>query len=216
MRKLVPGLVAVAAAALFSIWAYPQLPAQVATHFDLRGDPNGWSSRLVASILVPALGIVLAAVFTVLPRIDPRRANYASFRPTYWIIANAVLVMLAGIHILALGKALGWAVNMSRVAGLGIGGLFVLLGNRMTHIRPNWFMGIRTPWTLSSDTVWVKTHRFGGVAFVVAGLALLATAVVATPWVTYGAVALAAVAALSTVVYSYVVWRQEQGGVLRG
>ena len=212
MRKVVPGLVALVAAAGFSVWAYPQLPAQVATHFDLHGDPNGWSSRLVASILVPALGLVLVGVFTVLPRIDPRRANYALFSPTYWTVVNAVLVFLAGVHIVSLGKALGWAIDMSKVVGLGVGGLFILLGNLMTRIRPNWFMGIRTPWTLSSDTVWRKTHRFGGVAFAIAGLCIAATAVVASPWVRYGAIATAAAAALSSVAYSYLAWRREQAG----
>jgi uncharacterized membrane protein len=170
VRKLVPGLLVVAIAAGFSLWAYPRLPALVATHFDLHGDPNGWSSRLVACVLVPALGLALAVMFTVLPRIDPRGANYAKFGPTYWTIANALLFLLAGIHVFSLGKALGWAIDMAHVASLGVGGLFVLLGNLMTRIRPNWFVGIRTPWTLSSDTVWRKTHRFGGIAFVIAGL----------------------------------------------
>jgi uncharacterized membrane protein len=210
MRKLIPGLLALAAATGFSVWAYPQLPAQVATHFTLDGEPNGWSSRLVASILAPGLGLVLAVVFTVLPRIDPRRANYALFGPTYWIIGNAVLVLLAGIHFFSLGKALGWSVDMTRVAALGIGGILVLLGSLMSRIRPNWFMGIRTPWTLSSDTVWSKTHRFGGVAFVIAGLCMLATAFFASRWVFYGAMGCVAAAALSSVVYSYVIWKQEQ------
>jgi uncharacterized membrane protein len=212
MRKLIPGLLAVAAAAGFSLWAYPLLPAQVATHFDLHGDPNGWSSRFVAAILAPGLGLVMAVVFTVLPRIDPRRANYALFGPTYWTIVNAVLVLLAGFHFFSLGKAIGWAVDMNRVAGLGLGGLFVLLGNLMTRIRPNWFVGIRTPWTLSSDTVWRKTHRFGGVAFVIAGLCMVATGLIASRWVLSGALGVAAAAAVSSVVYSYVVWRQEQNG----
>lgn len=215
MRKLIPGLLALAAAAGFSVWAYPQLPAQVATHFNLQGEPDGWSSRPVASVLAPALGLILAVAFTVLPRIDPRRANYALFGPTYWTIINAVLVLLAGIHIFSLGKALGWNVDMTRVAAIGLGGLFVLLGNLMTRIRPNWFMGIRTPWTLSSDTVWRKTHRFGGVAFVIAGLCIAASALVASSWVLYGAMGVAATAALSSIVYSYVVWKREQNTVDR-
>jgi uncharacterized membrane protein len=210
VRKLVPGLLVVAVAAAFSVWAYPQLPAVVATHFDLRGTPNGWSSRLVAAVLVPALGIVVALVFTALPHIDPRRANYAKFGPTYWTIANAVLVFVAAIHVLMLGKALGWPININRVASLGVGGLFVLLGNLMTRIRPNWFVGIRTPWTLSSDTVWRKTHRFGGIAFVIAGLCIAATALLASPWALYGAAGVVGAAVLGSVVYSYVVWKGEQ------
>lgn len=210
MRKLMPGLLVLAAATGFSVWAYPQLPAEVATHFDLSGEPNGWSSRLFAVVFVPALGLLLCAVFTVLPGIDPRRVNYTKFGPTYWTIANAVLVLLAGMHFFSLAKALGWNIDMSRIAALGVGGLFILLGNLMTRLRPNWFMGIRTPWTLSSDTVWRKTHRFGGVAFVIAGLSIAATSLVASRWVLYGAIGVAAAAALGSVVYSYVAWKQEQ------
>lgn len=210
MRKLIPGLLGLAAAAGFSVWAYSRLPAEVATHFDFHGEPNGWSPRLLAAVLAPGLGLLLTAVFTVLPRIDPRRANYALFGPTYWTIINAVLVLLAGLHIVTLGKAIGWTVDMTRVVAIGVGGLFVLLGNLMTRIRPNWFMGIRTPWTLSSDTVWRKTHRFGGVAFVIAGLCIAATALIASDWMLYVAMGATVAAAVSSVVYSYLAWKREQ------
>ena len=210
MRKLLPGLVVVALAAVFSVWAYPHLPAEVATHFDLDGQPNGWSSRLFAVAFVPALGIVMAFIFRALPGIDPRAANYEKFGPTYWTIANAVLVLVAGLQFFTLGKALGWPIDMSRVASLAIGGLFVVLGNLMTRLRPNWFMGIRTPWTLSSDTVWRKTHRFGGVAFVIAGVCMAASALLKGRWAFYGAFGVAGAAALSSVVYSFIVWKGEQ------
>lgn len=210
MRKLIPGLLALAASAAFGLWAYPRLPELVATHFDLHGQPNGWSSRPVAVVLAPALGLALALVFTVLPRIDPRGANYAKFGSTYWTVANAVLVFLAGVHVVALGKSLGWDIDITRIAMLGAGGLFVLLGNLMTRIRPNWFMGIRTPWTLSSDTVWRKTHRFGGFAFVIAGLFMAVTALAPVDWALVGALIAAGAAGLSAVAYSYLLWRKEQ------
>ncbi len=213
MRRLIPGLVAVAAAAGFSMWAYPHLPAQVATHFNFHGDPDGWSSRFVAAVVGPALGLALAGLFVALPRIDPKRANYALFGSTYWTVVNAVLIFVLGVDVLSLGKALGWPVDMNRVAALGTGGLFVLLGNLMTRMRPNWFMGIRTPWTLSSDTVWRKTHRLGGVAFIIAGLLVATTAVVASTLAFYCAIGAAAAATLGPVVYSYVLWKREQHAV---
>jgi uncharacterized membrane protein len=212
MRKLIPGLLVLAAATGFSIWAYPRLPAEVATHFDLQGDANGWSSRLAAVLLVPALALAFAGIAVVLPRIDPRRPNYALFTPTYWTLINALLFLLGAIHVLVLGKALGWQVDMGRVASLGVGGMFVLIGNLMTRLRPNWFMGIRTPWTLSSDEVWRKTHRFGGVAFAISGLCVAATALIDAPYARYGAFALVIAAALGSVVYSYLLWKREQAG----
>ncbi len=212
MRKLIPGLVVLVAATVFSIWAYPQLPAEVATHFDLQGDPNGWSSRLAAVLLVPGLALLFIGFAVVLPRIDPRQANYALFTPTYWTLINALLILLGVIHVGVLGKALGWPVDMGTMASLGVGGIFVVLGNVMTRIRPNWFMGIRTPWTLSSDDVWRKTHRFGGVAFTLAGLCFIASALSTAPWAKYAAFATVIAAALGSVVYSYLVWKRQQGG----
>ena len=212
MKKLLPGLLAITAATGFSLWAYPHLPAQVATHFNLQGEPNGWSSRLMAVALVPVIGIFMAFMFTFLPRIDPKKANYAKFGTTWWTVANAALILLALVHVAVLGKAMGWAVDISRIVGLGVGGMFILIGNLMTRIRPNWFMGIRTPWTLSSDTVWRKTHRFGGVAFVIAGVCIAATGLLGSRWALYAAIGMAVVAALGSVVYSYVVWKGEQRG----
>lgn len=216
MRKLIPGLVLLAIAAGFSVWAYPQLPAEVATHFDVQGNPNGWSSRLMAVLLVPGLALLLVGVFAILPRIDPRRANYALFGSTYWSIVNAVLILLAAVHVMVLGKALGWPVDMARVAGIGVGALFVFMGNLMSRIRPNWFMGIRTPWTLSSETVWRKTHRFGGVAFAVGGVCILVTSLLNIPWLRFLAFGVAIGAGLSSVVYSYVVWKREQNALPPG
>ncbi len=209
MRKLAPGLVALLVAAGVSVWLYPQLPAEVATHFDFEGQPNGWSSRLVASLLGPGIGLGLGLLFTVFPRIDPRRASYALHGPTYWTIANAAMGLLAVIHVLTLGKAVGWSVDMNLVASLGVGGMFIVIGNLMTRIRPNWFIGIRTPWTLSSDTVWRKTHRLGAVTFMIAGVCIVVGGLAARP---LGAVALggALVAGLIPVVYSWVLWRREQ------
>jgi uncharacterized membrane protein len=210
VRKIFPGFIAQLLAVAFGIWAYPHLPAEVATHFDVSGDPNGWSSRVVAAIVLPALGVGLMLLFAVLPRLDPRQANYAKFGSTWWTVANAVGILLAALHILMLGKAMGWAVDMTRIVGFGLGGLLVLIGNLMTRLRPNWFMGIRTPWTLSSDQVWRRTHRFGGIAFVIAGLGVLAASAARSSLALYFAIGLTGAAALGSVVYSYLLWRQEQ------
>jgi len=212
MRKLIPGLTGLLLAAGFSIWAYPQLPEQVATHFNLHGEPNGWSSRTLATWLIPVLGLAVALVFLVLPKIDPRGANYAKFGSTYWTIVNAVLIFLAGLHAVTLGKALGWNVSINRVLAVAMGALFVLLGSLMTRIQPNWFVGIRTPWTLSSDTVWRKTHQFGGTVFVLAGVCVFVAAFLPATWEVYVLVTAIVVASLATVVYSYLVWREEQKG----
>lgn len=209
MRKLIPGLLALMAATIFSIWAYPQLPAEVATHFDIHGVADDWSTRRFAAAMVPVMLFLTLVISVILPKIDPRRANYSLFNPTYWTVVTTVMLLLLGIHVLVLGSALGWKVNLGRWGFIGMGAMLIVLGNLMSRVRPNWFLGIRTPWTLSSDTVWRKTHRFGGMAFVLAGCCFLAAAMVTAPWAPYAAFGATAVAGLSSVVYSYLVWRRE-------
>jgi uncharacterized membrane protein len=211
MRKLIPGLLAILAAAGFSLWAYPRLPELVPTHFGVDGEPNGWSSRLVAALIGPVGGLLLALVFSILPNIDPRRANYEKFSAIYWSVANVVIVFLALIHVLLLGKGIGWPVSIERVVPIAVGGLFAFVGSVLPRVRPNWFMGIRTPWTLSSDTVWQKTHRVGGVLFMLAGLCIMLTGLFASRFMLYAILIATGVAGLGSVVYSWYLWKEEQG-----
>src|SRR5690606_15651626 len=182
MKKMAPGMLAVLAALAFGVWALPELPEQVATHWGLDGHPDGWSSKTRAAILLPSFGVGLGILLGFLPRIDPRRADFYLHAGTYWVIANAVLMFLAIIHSAVIGSALGWAVPLSRIIPIGIGILLLLIGNLMTRMRPNWFMGIRTPWTLSSDLSWRKTHRLAGYGFVLSGLLSIVAGIVRPEW----------------------------------
>jgi len=117
---------------------------------------------------------------------------------------------MLGMHIIILGAALGYPVAMDRVFPVGLGVLFIVIGNLLPRARPNWFVGIRTPWTLSSDRVWEKTHRFGGHVFVVAGILMILSGVVVAAWARTGLSVLIALCAASVVIYSYVEWKREQ------
>src|SRR3989441_13217624 len=162
MRSRWFGLVIAALAVAVSIWAYPQLPPTVATHWGLNGTPDGYSNRLWALSIIPLMLVIMTAIFNVLPKIDPRHENYAKFLSSYWLIANAVIVFLLVAHGLIIAAGLGLPLKIDRLMPLGIGLLFVFLGNFLTRGEPNWFVGIRTPRTLSSDTVWRRAHRTGG------------------------------------------------------
>src|SRR2546428_4037075 len=169
MRSRWFGLVIAALAVAMSVWAYPQLPPTMTTHWSLNGTPDGFSSRLWALAIVPIVLVAMTVLFNVLPRVDPRRENYAKFLSSYWLIANAVIVFLLVAHAMVIAAGLGLSVKIDRLMPLGVGLLFVFLGNYLTRVEPNWFIGIRTPWTLSSDTVWRKTHRTGGGLMVIGG-----------------------------------------------
>ncbi|HEX9347555.1 MAG TPA: SdpI family protein, partial [Gemmatimonadales bacterium] len=207
MRSRWFGLVIAALAVALSIWAYPQLPPTVATHWGLNGTPNGYSSRAMAVAIIPVVLLVMTGVFRVLPRLDPRRDNYAKFIGTYWLIANTVILFILVAHGLIIASGLGYSVKIDRLMPIGLGLLFIVLGNYLTRVEPNWFVGIRTPWTLSSDTVWRKTHRTGGWLMVLAGLVVASGA-----FLPHGAflplfVVAILVMAVIPIVQSYVLWK---------
>lgn len=193
-----------------SVWAYPRLPAAVATHWNLRGEPDGFSSRLLASAIVPAVILFMTALLQVLPRIDPHRENYAEFIDVYWLIVNGILLFLGAVHVALLANGVGAPVSPGALVPIGIGLLFVLIGSYLGRVRSNWFLGIRTPWTLSSETVWRETHRLGGWLFVVGGLVMTATGLLHRLASFVVVVITIAAVAVVPVVWSYVLWVREE------
>jgi uncharacterized membrane protein len=207
MRKWYP-LSLVMLSVLASIIVYPRLPDRIPTHWNVHGQIDGYGSKWLTIGLFPLMLLGIWGIMRFLPTIDPRRENYAKFRGTYTLVVNAVLTLVLMLHGAAIAAALG-APFAFRLLPLGIGALFIVLGNALPRARPNWWFGIRTPWTLSNDRVWERTHRVGGYLFVLLGI-VTALATLTRRDVTFFVVGiLGAVTALSTVIYSYVAWRQE-------
>jgi uncharacterized membrane protein len=210
MRSRWFGLVVAAVAVGVSIWAYPSLPPTVATHWNVRGPADGFSSRIVAVSIFPIVVLLMTGLFNVLPKVDPRRENYGKFLSTYWLIANAVIVFMLIGHGMIIATGLGYPVKIDRPLPIGLGVLFIVLGNYLTRVEPNWFVGIRTPWTLSSDSVWRKTHRTGGWLMVIGGFVVAASA-----FLPHGAflpllITAIVIMAVIPVVQSYILWKREQ------
>lgn len=208
MRKGLPWVM-VAAAWAFAASVYGRLPAEVAVHFDVHGDPNGWGNRAFAAFVTPALMTLLAFMLPRMPLLDPRRANYEKFQGTYDLVIDAVIAMLLVIHVAMLGVAIGWPVRMERLGPVAVGLLFVVIGNVMPRARPNWWFGIRTPWTMSSDRVWERTHRVGGQLFVAGGLLLMVLAAIPPTLALPLIVGVVIAAVVIPLVYSYFIWKKE-------
>jgi uncharacterized membrane protein len=209
MRKWIPLLI-IAAAVVASAIVYPRLPETIPTHWNMDGQPDGWSSRAFGAWITPVLLVGVWALFRVLPAIDPRGANYAKFGGAFEAIIDSLMLFLLGLHIVLLRAGLGHPVQMERIVPFGVGVLLIVIGNLLPRARPNWFVGIRTPWTLSSDRVWEKTHRLGGRLFVAGGFLI---AIAALFWVERAQVVLIAVIVANTatvLIYSYLEWKREQ------
>jgi uncharacterized membrane protein len=208
MRKWIAPIVILATVA-FSAAVYTRLPAQMPVHWDLHGTVNRYGSRAEGASFFPIIMLAMWLLLRFLPNIDPRRANYAKFADTYDLLVNSLVGLLAVMHVALLGTALGWPISMERIVPVLVGLQFVILGNALPRARPNWWFGIRTPWTLSNDRVWTRTHRVGGYLLAGAGVVLiLAGAVPGRVTFTLGIVAVVA-AAFGSFIYSYIAWKQE-------
>jgi immunity protein, SdpI family len=208
MRKWL-GPLLIVAAVMASAIVYSRLPARVPVHWNVHGQVDRYGSRLQAAALFPLVMLGTWLLLRFLPRIDPRRMNYAKFADTYDLFVNSLLALFAVMHAVTLAAALGRPLPMNRVVPALTGILFIVLGNALPRARPNWWFGIRTPWTLSSDRVWMKTHRVGGYLIVAAGLLMLAAAAVQSTWTLVIAFAAILAAGFGSLVYSYFVWKEE-------
>jgi uncharacterized membrane protein len=204
------GLVFALVTLIFSAVVLNDLPEQVPTHFNVQGEPDDWSSRIFAAFMIPVVSMLLVVLFNVFPKISPRRQNLDRFSDTYWLIANASIAFLGALHVLVLGRALGWPVDISSATLLGVGIMFMIIGNVLPRTRSNWWMGIRTPWTMESDDVWRATHRLAGKTFMIGGAFTVIAALLPMslrPWIAIGALA---IAGFIPVIYSYLYWRREK------
>ena len=144
-----------------------------------------------------------------IPRFEPRRANLERSGKAYGAVWIAVVTLLGGFHVLAVAAALGADLEISRLVLIGTGLLFVVIGNYLPKVRPNYLMGIRTPWTLASDLSWTRTHRLGGRLFVIEGLVLAVLGLLDVGPELLAVTIIGAIVVLLVVVsaYSYQVWK---------
>jgi uncharacterized membrane protein len=193
-----------------AVWIYPQLPARAPIHWGANGVANGWAPRFWAAAFPVLLMVGLALLFAILPVISPRKFGIAPFARTYGIIVMVTLAFLLVIGTIALFAAAGHQVSMELVAPIAVGALLMVVGNFMGKFRKNFFVGIRTPWTLTSDVVWERTHRLAGWLFVLAGLVWIVGGLLRASPVVLVVAALAA--GFIPAVYSYFLYRRVEGG----
>ena len=203
-------LAALVAALGASVLAFPLVPpdAEVAIHWNIRGEADGFAGRVEALFVLPALMAGLALFFAAVPRIDPRRQGLERSRSAFmtgWLGSMAVLLL---VHLIVLHGALGGEVPLRGVLA-AVSVLTVLLGNAIAKSRSNWFVGVRTPWSLSSEEAWIQANRATGWGFVATGLLTLAVLLLSGH--AEGVVVLVAgtiVSALVGTYVSYAVWRR--------
>jgi len=198
---------------LIAILAIATLDSQIEipVHWNFKGEVDHTAHPAFALIIMPAVQILIIMVFNSLKYFEPRAENLARSEKAVRSIAAAVSGLLLGAQLLIVSEANGYHFMGPPVVIAGVGILTAIIGNYFSKLRSSFFLGIRTPWTLSSDYVWQKTHRFGGRVFMVGGLITMTLGFIfptLTAFILMISVFL--VMALATIFYSWAAWRSEQ------
>lgn len=196
-------------AAMFATaaWAWNRVPDRIPVHWNAAGEVDGYGGRFAGLLLLPLVTLGMQILFLVLPAVDPWRANYAGFAKAYAIFRTALVAFLGAVFAATTLVSLGHHVDMARVIAVAMGLLFIVLGAFMRDVRPNWFVGIRNPWTLSSRRSWEQTHRLAGWLFAASGAATLVCGIVRPTWGVFVMLGTILPGVLVMTVYSYLVWR---------
>jgi uncharacterized membrane protein len=190
---------------------YPSLADQIPTHWNIRGEIDGYGSKQM-SFLMPAMMAGFLGLFCVLPWLSPKQFEISTFRETYWFIALVMVVLFGYIHGLTLFAALRGGIDITRALLVGLLVMFGLLGSVMSGVRRNFWVGVRTPWTLASERVWDDTHRLAGRMFVLAAIAGLVFVFLPLPLPVIFAIEISLIlgAALGPALYSLIHYKQLQ------
>jgi uncharacterized membrane protein len=203
-------LAMITAATVAGLLLWNRLPDQMASHWNINDQVDGYMPKFWGVFLLPLITLGMFVLFLVVPSIDPLKANIAQFREPF----NLFIVLIVGFMLYLYGLTLSWNLGYDnfRMSGAmlpAIGLLFVFIGFLMRQAKRNFFIGIRTPWTLSSDNVWNETHRVGAVLFMVSGaLAFLGglSGGMAAFWMMFAPII---GSTLFLLIYSYVLYRRE-------
>lgn len=190
---------------------YPRLPARVPVHWNLAGQVDRYGPKLTGVFGPPLGALVLYFLLVFLPKLDPLRSNYQRFAVAYRTIRWVMVFFFFALGLVTLAAGLGYPVSSTKLmVRLALGLLFIVFGNLLPRLQRTWFVGIRTPWTLSDDEVWRQTHRLGGYLWVTAGVLSIPFALAQGFWNEVFFVVFA-ILVLYPVPYSYFVYRRLRG-----
>ena len=188
---------------------YPSLPEQIPTHWNAQGEVDGYMKKPGGVIIMPAMAVFTLVIMKLIPVISPKGFRIDKFSDVFGVLQVTLVGFMSIVAILVLMEARGLDVRINEMIIAGTGLLFVIIGNYLGRVRKNFFIGIRTPWTLASDEVWNRTHRIGGRLFILSGVIIWIGAILRLPltWTVGVAVGLV----LIPVVYSYFLYRKIEG-----
>lgn len=192
---------------IFSVYAYPSLPNYIPIHWNALGEVDGYGGRDFAVLFFPVLIIGIYALMLFIPLFDPLKKNYPSFSLPYFWLRTLITVVLLLFYFYTLLAGLGYNIKINYFILPVFSAMFIIIGFLLPKIKKNYFVGIKTPWTIHSEENWDKTHEFSGKLFIIAGLvSLLGIFIIKYAFLIFIVSSLTAV--LASTVYSYILFRK--------
>ena len=207
-------VVALMSAAAFAVGSSIPADAMLPSHWGIDGRPDEFSDKWSALLMPVALVAGVSLLLYFIPAMEPRKGGLERSKGLYLAGWAGLLLIGCAIELAVVAAALRWNVEAATFILAGVGALFVLIGNQLGKSRSMYMIGIRTPWTLASEEVWIKTHRLAGKLMVAGGVLLVVAAFLPLEPGTIAVVTggVLAVAVGVPLVYSFVLWRRERGG----
>lgn len=198
--------------ALVTAYTWMQIPAgeRIPSHWNAAGEIDGYSSKAFGLLLTPVIALGLTALFAIIPRIDPKGANILRSWPAYRATWGMMMIFMLAVQMFICLTAMGIDVRVGTFIPVGVGVLFLIMGYYMSHIKPNFMFGVRTPWTITSDLSWTKTHQLAGWLFAVLGAIMILGPILlkGEAWVWLMMIGIV-VLLVATFPYSYIVWKND-------
>jgi len=208
-RREIPILIFVLSPLIYVLYAWSILPERIPIHWNLENKIDGWGGK-GALLLMPGFSLLFYFLMLFFPRLDPKRKNYERFGKAYYTIRLALHAFFAGATMMIVLAAQGVEVNAARVLMAGVALLFLVLGNVMGTVKPNYFVGFRTAWTLNDEEVWTKTHRFAARVWFIGSLVAGAMIFLPLLWAAVGFFTTILVMVIVPGVYSYRLYKNKR------
>lgn len=205
MKRFIFGIILISY--LIGIYLYPSMPNEIASHWNIQGEVNGYMPKFWALFLMPMLLTLSVILYQVIPKIDPLKKNIEKFHKQYDLFIFAFTLFMFYMYVLSVLWNLNVKLNITQLMIPALATLIFYTGSFLKSAQRNWFIGIRTPWTLSNDKVWQKTHNLGGTLFMACGIITLFALFLDQYFIQLVLVPILS-STIILVIYSYVVWRK--------
>lgn len=213
MKKQLLPIIFIAGTVILWLIFYPKLPMEIPIHWNASGEADGFAPKLNAMLMSIGIMVFVYLITALVPFIDPKKENYKNFSNGLGIINFSILMVFFTVNVLMILSGLGSDIDTGMVIRIVIGAVFIVIGNYMPQIKPNYFMGIKTPWALNDDANWKKTHRFGGKAFIIGGVIFMISTLLPDGLTEKIVMPAILIVILSPMAYSYWIFRKQAKGL---